>query len=433
MPVLGILGEQRGDEGKGRFVDMYMPEFDIGARFNGGANAGHTVVVDDEVFKLHGLPTSVVHPGKKSVMGNGVVIDPVRLVAEIDTLADQGVTITPNDLLISSSAHLILPSHISQDEIKEAGTARQGSTKSGIAQAYSAKYEREGVRAEAIKNTFDQLGEFVMAELLSQNALRSLCDLEPIDEKEKTQEFLNCAKRLGEYITDATLFLNRELRKEKPARVLAEGAQAFLLDIDHGMYPYTTSSSATAGGIATGLGIPPKFITKTIGVVKATQSHVGDGPFVTEEIDPDKLARLHGDKTAIDAERGTTTKRTRRLGYLDLPQIKRAQMINGTDEMALTKLDWINPDRYGDEVPICVSYQIGHKEYPIAKHAAPQLKKCTPNYQYLPVWKENIRNVRRFEDLPSDAQSYIHFIEDQTGVPITLIGVGPGRNQVIKR
>jgi adenylosuccinate synthase len=423
MPVTVIEGEQRGDEGKGRFVDMLMEEFDIGARFNGGDNAGHTVVAPDgEVYKLHGLPTSVVHAGKMSVIGNGTVVNPLNLTREIDTLAEQGVVISPANLLISSQAHLILPHHIEEDCLREEGKGAQGSTKSGIAQVYRDKAARVGLRAEIIKNDPDGLRETVYDRL---RTVREVTDSG--GDREKAEEYVAAARRLGEFVTDTVLYLNRELARG--SRVLAEGAQAFLLDIDHGMYPFVTSSSTTSAGVAAGLGVPGRYINQVIGVSKAIQSHVGGGPFVTEIDDTKLLGRLHGDMTAVDAERGTTTQRTRRLGHLDLPQIKRSQMINGTDEMALTKLDWVS--RYEGDIPICIAYERKGKRLDIAPDAAYKLEQSTPIYQTVANWRQDIQDVRRFEDLPEEAQQYVRFIEKITGTLIGRIGVGPGRDQVI--
>src|SRR5665213_596101 len=345
MSVEGVVGLQRGDEGKGRFVDMMMEDFDIGVRFNGGNNAGHTVVsANGDEYKTHSLPSSILHDHTMSVIGNGTVIDSSRLRVEMETLRDQGIDIGTHNLLISGGAHLTLPSYILQDVKREKGARAQGSTKTGISSAYSAKASREGVRTEIINNDPDKLLGIVAGKGSKQD-------------RETAQQFVDDSILLGPFVTDTALYLNRALRKEVPARILAEAAQAFLLDLDHGMYPFTTSSSTTAGGISSGLGIPASFITHITGVAKAVPSHVGGGPFVTEITDPDKLERLHGDMTKVDAEKGTTTNRIRRLGHLDLAQIRRSQMINGRASeqvMALTKLDWV--PRYGEEVQICIGY-----------------------------------------------------------------------------
>lgn len=407
---------------------MLMPEHDIGARFGGGDNAGHTVVSPyGEVYKLHGLPSSIVHEHAMSVIGNGTVINALKINDEIAQLNLQGIEISEKNLLISGGAHLTLPHHVREDELKEEGIKAQGSTKSGIGPVYGSKAEREGLRAEIIKNDPDKLYEVAYSGLRKYKRGSNYDSLQ--EDKETAKEYVEAAKKLGDFVTDTVLYLNNELAAGK--RVLAEGAQAFLLDIDHGMYPFVTSSSTTIGGVSTGLGVPPRYIERTIGVSKAIQSHVGGGPFVTEIDDPELLERLHGDQSAVDAERGTTTGRTRRLGYLDLPQIRRAQMINDTDEMAITKVDWV--PRLGEEVLICTVYERKGKTLKIAPDAAYKLEQTTPVYETLPTWNEDIREIRKFNDLPKNAQSYVEFIEGQTGIPITMIGVGPGRDQVIIR
>lgn len=432
MAVDVIVGLQRGDEGKGRFVDMLAEEHDIVARFNGGNNAGHTVVLPDgRELALHLVPSGIAHEHTMNVIGNGTLINPVALAEEITTIESKDIEVSRKNLKISSGAHLIMPHHISEDEIREAGSQGQGSTKTGIAQVASFKAMRTGARTELIKNNPDGLLELVYEGLLAQRVLREEAELEPIDERAIANEYIAQAKRLGMFITDTVFYLNQELRKDQPARVLAEGAQAFLLDIDHGMYPFTTSSSTTAGGVCTGLGISPHYIEKVTGIAKAVQSHVGGGPFVTEITAPELLEEIHSDMSTIDAEKGTTTGRIRRLGYLDLPQIRRAQMVNGDggQEMALSKLDWV--PRFGEEIPICVAYARKGKTLEIAPDAAYKLEQSVPIYEYLPSWSEDIQDVRDFDALPTNAQSYIEFLESQTKIPITMIGVGPRRDQVI--
>ncbi|CAN5605678.1 adenylosuccinate synthase [soil metagenome] len=434
MSVDVVIGLQRGDEGKGRFTDMLAAEHDIVARFNGGNNAGHTVVLPDgRELALHLVPSGIAHPHAVNIIGNGTLVNPVKLVEEIADIESKNIEVSVRNLKISSAAHLILPHHIYDDQIRETGKDCQGSTKSGIAQVASCKALRIGTRTESIKKDPDQLFDLVHQCLRTQREFRRAAGLEDIDEKAEAHTYVENAKRMAPYITDTVVYLNMELRKDKPARVLAEGAQAFLLDIDHGMYPYTSSTSTTTGGVCSGLGIAPSYIDKITGVAKAVQSHVGGGPFVTELTAPKILATLHGNMDAIDGERGTTTKRVRRLGCLDLPQIRRAQMISGGDKqtMALTKLDWV--PRYGSEVPICVAYKRNGKALNIAPDAAYKLEQATPIYETLPTWEENIQSVRLFSKLPKNAQSYVKFIEERTGVPITMIGVGPGRDQVIVR
>lgn len=430
MPITAVLGEQRGDEGKGRFVDMLAEEHDIVARFNGGPNAGHTVVLPDGLeLNLHLLPSGIAHPEVVNVIGSGALLNAASLVKEIDTAATAGIELTKGNLKISGGAHLILPAHISADEIREAGTGRQGTTKAGIAQCAADKYLRVGVRAETIKNNPDELFLIVRDGLLAQKQVRKEAGLEALDEEAAAKAYVESARKLGRFVTDTAFYLNQQLATG--SRVLAEGAQAFLLDIDHGMYPYTTSSSPMIGGVATGLGVAPTHINRVVGVAKAVQSHVGGGPFVSEITDPKVLASLHGDMGAIDAERGTTTGRTRRLGYFDLPAVRRAQMINGTSEMALTKLDWV--PRFAGNLAICTAYERKGRILEIAPDAAYKLKQSTPILEQLPNWEEDIRSVRKFEELPANAQNFIRFIEERTKVRVTMIGVGPKRDQVIVR
>jgi adenylosuccinate synthase len=432
MAVDVIVGLQRGDEGKGRFVDIAAKDYDIVARFNGGNNAGHTVVLaNGDVLKLHLIPSGIAHNGVVNIIGNGTLVDPVKLVEEIAAVESKGIKVTTDNLKLSSSAHLILPHHISDDEIREAGAGRQGSTKSGIAQVSAAKAMRTGVRTEIIKDNPESLHQLVIDNLLAQKSARSEAGLEPIDEKKVADTYVEQATTLEGFITDTVVYVNEALQRLTPARVLAEGAQAFLLDIDHGMYPFTTSTSTTSGGVAPGLGLPPSAIGKVTGVAKAVQSHVGGGPYITEVTDETELARLHGDMTTVDAEYGTTTGRKRRLGYLDLPQIRRANMINGTNSMILSKVDWV--PRYGNEIKICIAYEKDGKRLEIAPDSALAIEASIPVYESLPNWTEDIQGIRVFSDLPKAAQNYIEFIEKQTGVPVSLIGVGPDPDQIIVR
>lgn len=430
MPITAIVGEQRGDEGKGRFVDMLAEEHDIVARFNGGANAGHTVVLPDgRDLALHQLPAGIAHPHTMNVIGNGTVVDPIKLNEELQTASDKGIEIDENRLMISSAAHLILPHHISQDELREAGSAQQGTTKSGIAPVYADKAMRSGLRVEVINNDIDQLATVVANGIEDTNKLRAAAGLEKIDTETMTVKYITNALEIGKFATDTTLYLNRKLHEG--AEMLAEGAQAFLLDIDHGMYDAVTSSSTTVGGVLTGLGVPYKYIDRVIGVSKAVQSHVGGGPFTTEITDETLLSDLHGRLDQVDSETGTTTGRKRRLGHLDLAAIKRAQMINGTTEMVLTKLDWV--PRYGETVLICTGYRRKGKYLEVSPDAAYKIKQSDPIYEELPTWEEDVSQVQQFEDLPQTAQEYIEFIEETTDLPVTMIGVGPRRDQVIIR
>lgn len=432
--VDAVVGLQRGDEGKGRFVDMWMLGYDIGARYNGGPNAGHTVVTPDgRTYKLHTMPSGIVHGDKKCVVGDGVFVDAVKFYGEVDYLQAEGVNVSPENLLISSSAHLIMPHHILGDIKRESGAKGQGSTKSGIAQVDADFGLRQGVRAEIINNDIDQLLEIAYEGLIKAGPLwkrvANRLGIKPRKERDAAKEYCEQAVKLGDYITDTALFLNKSLNNGQS--VLAEGAQAFLLDKYQGMWPNVTSSITTSGGISPGLGVPPQRINKVLGVSKAIPSHVGGGHFVTEIHDQSMLDSLHGDKNAPDAEKGTTTNRWRRLGHYDLPVIRRANAVNGTTEMAITKLDWLS--RYAEVIPVCVEYERKGNKIQIAPNAEYKLQQSKPIYKELPSWDEDVSGVRRFEDLPKNAQKFVEFVEEQTNTPVTMIGVGPRRDQVIVR
>ncbi len=426
----GVFGEQRGDEGKGRIVDMLAAEHNIVARFNGGSNAGHTVVLPDGTeLALHIVPSGIAQPGAVNIIGNGTVVDPMRFASEVAGIEAAGIKVTPEKLKVSASAHLVLPHYRYLDEMRELGKGAQGTTKAGIADAYAAKARRDGVRAERILGDHQNLLDIAAAGLEPIPALRKQNGLEPNDNAADLAAFAEAIVLLKPFITDTAVYLNQAMKEG--AKVLTEGAQAFLLDIDHGMYPFVTSSTTTSGGVATGLGIPPQTFDRAIGVVKAVQSHVGGGPFVTEIHDEKVLAGLHGDLTTVDAEKGTTTGRIRRLGYLDVAGIRRAHMINGTTEMALNKLDWV--PRYGKTIKICTSYSYRGETLEMAPDSAWALEKCTPVYSELPSWDEDISDIREFDKLPANAQRYVLTIEKWTGTPITYIGVGPRRDQIIIR
>lgn len=435
MPAKILIGGQRGDEGKGRFTDLLAKRADIVGRGQGGNNAGHTVVTDDgRELALHSIPSGIAYEHTVNIIGRGCLINAAALDVETGNIKAKGFSITPDNLMINSGAHLILPHHISMDEIREAGVGRQGSTKAGISPTSAAKYDRaveQALRAEVINNDVGRLYDTIRQNLILQRPQREALGLPEMDPDSLAESYTEKALLLGEFITDTEVYLYNRLRKDGSAEAVLEGAQAFWLDIDHGMWPYVTSSSTTALGVANGLGIPWNEITDVIEAAKLVQSHVGGGPFVTEITDQGLLSELHGDMTTIDAERGTTTGRTRRLGHLDLTGLKRSQWINGTTQMAVTKLDWV--PRFGDTVKICVSYNRKGRELSMAPDAAYKLEQCTPNYVELPTWKEDIQGVTEFNDLPKNAKGYINFIETFMGVPITMIGVGPARDQVIVR
>lgn len=430
VKILGVFGQQRGDEGKGRIVDMLAQDCDMVARFNGGSNAGHTVVLPDgRELALHIVPSGIAHPNTVNVIGNGTIVDPVRFAEEIATIQKRDIAVTAENLMVSASAHLVLPHYKYLEQLREMGRGAQGSTGSGIADTYAAKAQRAGVRVERVLGDHASLLAVVTEGLQSVGSERAKHKLPAVDIDADVQAFAAAIEVLQPYVVDTSVYVNKRL--QSGASLLAEGAQAFLLDIDHGMYPYVTSSNTTAGGVATGLGIAPTTLTQSVGVVKAVQSHVGGGPFVTEIHDEKLLAVLHGDMSTIDAEKGTTTGRVRRLGYLDIAGIRRANMVNGTTELALTKLDWV--PRYGKNIKVCTAYEYRGETLAMAPDSAWALEKCTPVYEELSAWDEDITEVRLFSNLPKAAQNYVQAIEKWTGLPVTHIGVGPRRDQVITR
>lgn len=383
MTVDILVGTQWGDEGKGRITDLLAPDYDYVARFNGGDNAGHTVTVDGEIFKLHLIPSGILHDNVVCVLGNGVVINPNTLMAEIVELASRGIIISGNKLRISDKAHLITQDHI---DIDIAFNGALGTTNRGIGPAYTDKASRSGKQAASMQKEF------------------------------------------WEYVTDTSLELNLALRHGKS--ILAEGAQGTLLDIDHGTYPYVSSSNSTAGGAITGLGIGPKNVDKVIGVAKSFTTRVGTGAFPTElttHDDISKAVHLSGNGSNPWDEFGTTTGRPRRIGWLDLVILRYATVINSLTELCLTKLDVLSGL---EEIPICVKYTIVNREIDYMLTEA--LDECTPIYHVMPGWDEDITGIRKMEDLPVNARKYVEFISKDLHIPITLISVGPDRHQVIR-
>lgn len=429
MPLDVIVGLQRGDEGKGRFVDLVAGDYAIIARANGGSNAGHTVIpkVGHEPLALHQIPSGVAYPDKLNIIGNGVYLDPARLIEEVEAVRAGGLKVSPKNLLISDGAHLVLPHHILLDDLRESGHDAQGSTKSGIAYVAADKYLREGVRLELI-NEPKQLLERVydglrkVNELLPKTQRRSAAALE-----KEARSWLKATETLRDYMADTTEIINDRL--EAGDRVLAEGAQAFWLDINHGMYPAVTSSSTTVSGLLDGLGVSAKHLGHVTGVTKAVKSHVGGGPLVTEITDQALATVVRGPLGKTDSEYGVTTNRPRRIGYPDLVELRNAIRINGIDELAVSKLDHV--PRYGETVPVATSYTYHGERRRTAPSSAIALSQCRPNYQQLPTWRPEISDIRDYAKLPPEAIDFIKFFESELGVPVTKIGVGPHREQVV--
>lgn len=423
MPVTIIVGAQWGDEGKGKITDMLARESDFVARYQGGNNAGHTVVVGGQTFRLHHIPSGILYRGVTCVLGNGMVINPGHILEEMDSLASRGADISPERLKISGKAHLIMPYHIALDGAGEQAMGQKaiGTTKRGIGPAYADKAARRGLRAQdMLEEDFPQkVREAVMEKNI---VLEKLYSQPPLDAEAVAEEFSIYAERLRPYIADVSLLLDEACRAGKA--ILCEGAQGTLLDIDHGTYPYVTSSSPAAGGALTGLGLGPKCVERVIGVVKAYQTRVGSGPFPTELHDEigDRLVE-------VGHEYGTTTGRRRRTGWLDMVALRYAARINGLSELAITKLDVLGGI---GTLKICSAYRCRGE---LLEHfpASPSvLEECEPVYEEMPGWKEDIAEAKKWDDLPSAAQNYIRRIETLTGLQATFISVGPEREQIIR-
>lgn len=425
-----VVGLQRGDEGKGRFVDLIADKYAVIARGNGGANAGHTVIPDTmEPLALHQVPSGITYTDKLNIIGNGVYVDPRRLVGEITEIRAAGYGVTPANLLISDMAHLVLPHHIGLDALREGGLKAQGTTRSGIAYVASEKYLREGVRLETIatpkllyERAIDGLRQ--LNEQLPKAERQSNAELEAV-----VRDWLKAVEALKPHLADTVEIINNKLENDEP--VLAEGAQAFWLDINHGMYPAVTSSSTTVAGLLDGLGVSAKHLGKVTGVAKAVKSHVGGGPLVTEITDKELAATIRGQQGQSDSEFGATTKRPRRIGYPDLVELRNAIRINGIDELALSKLDHV--PRYGKTVQVATSYTYQGQRRLTAPTSATALADCEPNYVTCETWQTDISTVRDFDQLPPEAIKFVELFADELKVPITKVGVGPERSQVIRR
>jgi adenylosuccinate synthase len=423
-----IVGLQRGDEGKGRFVDVVAGDYDIIARGNGGANAGHTVIPEGrEPLALHQVPSGIAYPDKLNIIGGGVYLDPRKLVDEIESIRKTGLDVSSDNLLISDTAHLVMPHHIGLDSLREGGAQAQGSTKSGIAYVASEKYLRQGVRFESISRPKELLVLAVHGLQLLNERLPKAQRQTDAELKAAAKAWLEAAESLQEYMADTVHIINRRLEQGK--RVLAEGAQGYWLDINHGMYPAVTSSSTTVAGLIDGLGVSAKHLGKVTGVAKAVKSHVGGGPLVTHITDPELEATVRGPFGETDSEFGATTKRPRRVGFPDLVELRNAVRGDGVDEVALSKLDHV--PRFGDQLKIAISYDYEGKLYRTAPNSVAALETCKPNYQSCTNWTEDISGIRSYDELPKAAQDFVELFERELAVPITKIGVGPNRNQII--
>jgi adenylosuccinate synthase len=415
-----LVGAQWGDEGKGKIIDFLTEKADIVVRSQGGNNAGHTVIVGDKKYVLHLIPSGILRPEKVCVIGNGVVLDPVSLVGEIEGLLAQGISVGSN-LLISDSAHMVLPYHKNLDEARELakGKNKIGTTKRGIGPAYSDKASRSGLRVA------DLMQPEVFSVKLADRAVENNRLLEslggtPVSFEEINAQYLAAAEKLRPFVANTIVYLYEAVKAKK--EILFEGAQGTFLDIDYGTYPYVTSSNTTAGGASTGSGVPPNRMDSVIGVMKAYTTRVGEGPFPTEN---DALGdMLHG----MGREFGATTGRARRCGWFDAVSTRYAGIVNGIDEIAITNLDGLDTV---ETIKVCVGYKLGDQELCYPPSDFTQLASCVPIYEEFPGWNTSTTEARRFEDLPKNAQTYALKLAELTGAKLAIASVGPHRDQTI--
>lgn len=422
MPGIAVFGAQWGDEGKGRFVDFLAEEADVVIRYQGGNNAGHTIIVDGKTYKLHLIPAGSLYDSKPCIIGNGVVVDPGALLEEMDALEAQGTKL--KSFYISDRAHMVMPYHKIMDGISEekAGSAKIGTTKRGIGPCYTDKAARKGLRmSDLLEDSFADKLKTILNE--KNEELTKIYGAQPLDFDEMLKEFEGYRERLKAYICDTSMMCYDFYKQGK--KLLFEGAQGMLLDIDFGTYPFVTSSHPTSGGVSMGAGLPPQALTEVVGVVKAYTTRVGAGPFVTE---------LHDEMGEFIRERGheygATTGRPRRCGWLDLVIVNFAVRLNGITSIALSRVDTLGEI---DKVKVCVGYEIDGKVVNNYPASLEELAKAKPVYREFEGWSGDISHVREYDDLPKAAREYIEFIESETGVPVGMIGVGPQREQCVLR
>jgi adenylosuccinate synthase len=424
MSNIIILGAQWGDEGKGKVVDLFSERFDIVARYQGGHNAGHTVRIGDRKFVLKLIPSGILRPGRKSVIGNGLVVDPAALVSEIEMLEAAGLQVDGH-LFVSNRAQVVLPTHRLMEKLSEArpGRVSIGTTSRGIGPCYEDKIGRRGIRMADLldREIFEPLFDTLEAE--HQAAARALGLEDGLDDKGVRAEYLRLAERIRPMVCDTARLLNDAIAAGQS--VMFEGAQGTMLDIDHGTYPFVTSSSSSAGGALTGTGVPPTRIHGIVGVSKAYITRVGAGPFPSEALDSwgDQI-RTRGN------EFGSVTGRPRRCGWFDVPLARYSAMINGFDSLIITKLDVLDEM---EKIPVCVAYRSGHKEVTEMPATIKGMEALEPVYECVPGWRVSTFGISSYSELPPLARGYIEFLEKQTGVEVGCISTGPERNQTIVR
>src|SRR5262252_172072 len=423
--VIAVIGAQWGDEGKGKIVDLLAERFDVVVRYQGGHNAGHSVQIGDRSFVLHLLPSGIVHEGKTCVLGNGMVIDPKAFFEEADRLMAQGIAITPERVKVSSRAHLILPYHRALDHTSEErlGNEKVGTTLRGIGPAYEDKAGRRGLRvADALVS--EVLRSRIERNLEDANRIIEAYGGERLDANTIIEETSALVERLAPFVCDTTHILN--VAAARGDSILLEGAQATLLDVDHGTYPFVTSSSTVAGGALVGTGLAPKHLTGVLGIVRTYTTRVGEGPFPTEMLESEaELGQLIRER---GREYGASTGRPRRCGWFDAFATKYAAEINGFTSVALTKLDVLDAL---DEIKVCVAYRLHGKVCDSLPSVSQDLRRVEPIYETLPGWKTSTVGITVLRELPREAREYINFLSNQIGVQIGLVSTGPERSQTI--
>ena len=417
-----VLGSQWGDEGKGKMVDLFSERFDLVVRYQGGHNAGHTVFIGERKFILKLIPGGILRPDKQVVIGNGLVIDPAALLAEIDALEAAGVQVSKS-LFISNRAHVLLPAHRMMEKMSEgrAGRVSIGTTSRGIGPCYEDKTARRGIRIADLLDRESFRAQYALLMEEKVTVAKALGIYEELELDRTREEYERFAERIRPMVRDTALLLNQAIAAGKT--MLFEGAQGTMLDIDHGTYPFVTSSNASAGGACTGTGVPPTRITGVIGVSKAYTTRVGAGPFPTESLDGagDQI-RKRGN------EFGAVTGRPRRCGWFDVPLLRYSAAINGLDSLVITKLDVL--DEF-DNIPVCVGYRIGKQEVAEMPPTVKEIARVEPVYECLPGWKRSTFGMTTYDQLPLEAKQYLAFVENRTGVEIGCISTGPERNQTI--
>ena len=418
-----VIGAQWGDEGKGKIVDLLTESADVVVRPQGGNNAGHTVISDGQEYILHLIPSGILWPGKTCVIGNGVVMDPLSLLQEMDDLEAQGVRVSPERMRISDRAHLVMPYHREMDAYREASRGNKiGTTKRGIGPAYGDKIDRTGIRVHDLVGDPAAFLETFSKNSHACNAILEAASLETIDVDAEGKKLLGAAERIAPFVDDSVAVLHRLMKEGKS--LLFEGAQGTYLDIDQGSYPYVTSSNTTAGGASTGSGVPPQKIDRVVGVAKAYTTRVGEGPFPTEN---DTLAnRFH----EMGREFGATTGRKRRCGWLDLVLLRYAAMVNGFSDLAITVVDGLDGC---EEIPVCVQYEINGRKTDLPPASTKEFSEAKPIFETIPGWNCDTTGVCHYKDLPDNARKYLDRIEKETETPVSMVGIGPARDQTIVR